>query len=125
MVSEAQGQSHQISNVTIGPDGKLYVHMGDGFQTDTALDLDSFRGKILRMNLDGSAPGDNPFYDASDGIHARDYVFAYGVPTPFGGTWRASDGSHYEIENGPSVDRMAKVVAGRNFGWDSSDESMS
>ena len=31
MAGEPQGQSHQISNLTIGPDGKLYVHMGDGF----------------------------------------------------------------------------------------------
>ena len=54
MVGETQGQSHQISNITIGPDGKLYVHVGDGFDTAMALNLDSYRGKILRMNLDGS-----------------------------------------------------------------------
>jgi glucose/arabinose dehydrogenase len=125
MAGEAQGPSHQISHISIGPDGKLYVHNGDGFATASALDLNSFRGKILRMNLDGRAPRDNPFYDASDGIHARNYVLAYGVRNPFGGTWRASDGSHYEIENGPSVDRLAKVVTGRNFGWDGTDESMS
>ncbi len=82
MPGEDQGQSHFISNVSIGPDGKLYVHMGDGFQYPTALDLDSFRGKILRMNLDGSAPTDNPFYNAGNGINARDYVYAYGFRNP-------------------------------------------
>jgi glucose/arabinose dehydrogenase len=124
MAGESEGQSHQISNLTIGPDGKLYVHNGDGFETATAQNLDSFRGKVLRMNLNGSPVAHNPFYNASDGTTARDYVFAYGLRNPFGGAWRAADGSHYEVENGPSVDRFARVVGGRNFGWDGSDASM-
>lgn len=124
MVGEIQGQSHQISNLTITPDGKLLCHVGDGFISETALDLDSFRGKILRLNLDGSPAADNPFYDAGNGITARDYVFAYGVRNPFGGDWRAADASHYVVENGPSIDRFAKVAAGRNFGWDGTNASM-
>jgi glucose/arabinose dehydrogenase len=124
MIGETQGQSHQISNITIGPDGKLYVHVGDGFDYTTAQNLDSYRGKILRMNLDGSAPSDNPFYSAANGISARDYVYAYGFRNPFGGAWRASDGKHYEIENGPSIDRFAKVNPGVNYGWNNSDASM-
>lgn len=124
MVGETQGQSHQISNFSIGPDGKLYVHMGDGFTTATAQNLSSYRGKILRMNLNGSAATDNPFYNAADGITARDYVYAYGLRNPFGGAWRAADGFLYEIENGPSVDRLAKVIAGTNYLWSGSDASM-
>ncbi|HZR79849.1 MAG TPA: PQQ-dependent sugar dehydrogenase [Candidatus Binatia bacterium] len=124
MFGETQGQSHQISNVTIGPDGKLYVHMGDGFDASAGQDLDTFRGKVLRLNLDGTAPSDNPFFDAGDGITARDYVFAYGFRNPFGGAWSPDDGAHYEVENGPSVDRLARVVAGRNYGYDGSDQSM-
>ncbi|WP_197526162.1 PQQ-dependent sugar dehydrogenase [Botrimarina colliarenosi] len=124
MQPETQGQSHQISNLSIGPDGKLYVHNGDGFTASTAQNLDQFRGKVLRLNLDGSAPSDNPFYDASNGVTARDYVFAYGFRNPFGGAWRASDGQHYEVENGPSVDRFARVLEGVNYGWNGSDASM-
>jgi hypothetical protein len=86
--------------------------------------LNQFRGKILRMNLDGTAPADNPFYNPLDGISARDYVFAYGVRNPFGGAWRASDGMHYEVENGPSIDRLTQIVRGRNYLWDGSDQSM-
>ena len=124
MVGETQGQSHQISNLSIGPDGKLYVHNGDGFDASTALNLDSYRGKVLRVNFDGSAPGDNPFYDAGNGINARDYVFASGFRNPFGGAWRASDGGHYEVENGPSVDRFARVVRGGSYGWNGTNASM-
>ncbi len=123
MVGETQGQSHQISNLTIGPDGKLYVHMGDGFVSTTALNLESYRGKILRANLDGTAPADNPLYNGAP-ITSRDYVFAYGVRNPFGGAWRASDGKHYEIENGPSIDRFAKVSAGQNFTWNGNQSTM-
>jgi hypothetical protein len=124
MQPETQGQSHQISNITIGPDGKLYVHMGDGFDYTTAQNLNSFRGKILRMNLDGSAPNDNPYYNAANGITATDYVFAYGLRNPFGGAWRAADGKHYEVENGPSVDRFARIDRGVNYGWNNTDASM-
>jgi glucose/arabinose dehydrogenase len=124
MAGELQGPSHQISNLSIGTDGKLYVHMGDGFITETALNIDSFRGKVLRLNLDGTPPTDNPFYTANGINTARDYVFAYGFRNPFGGTWRAADGKHYEVENGPNVDRLAKVVAGISYGWNGSNESM-
>lgn len=123
MVGESQGQSHQISNMSIGPDGKLYVHMGDGFTASTALDLESFRGKILRMNLDGSAPSDNPEYNGAP-ITARDYVYAYGVRNPFGGDWREADGELYEVENGPNTDRFARILPGVSYGWNGSDASM-
>jgi len=122
--NEPLGASHQISNLSIGPDGKLYVHIGDGQLTSPAEDMTSVRGKILRVNLDGSAPPDNPFYNAADGIGAADLIYALGFRNPFGGAWRAADGAHWEVENGPSVDRLAKVVAGRNYQWDGSDASM-
>lgn len=124
MPGERQSSSHQISNITIGPDQKLYVHMGDGQQIALSQDMTAFRGKILRVNLDGSAPTDNPFYNATDGISATDYIFALGFRNPFGGAWRASDQSLYEIENGPAVDRFARVVRGRNYLWDGTNDSM-
>jgi glucose/arabinose dehydrogenase len=124
MRGELQGQSHQISNLSFGPDGKLYVHMGDGFDAPTALNLDSHRGKVLRINMDGSTPTDNPFYDGAP-ITARDRIFAYGFRNPFGGAWRASNGAHYGVENGPAVDRFARITAGTSYGYDGTNESMS
>ncbi len=124
MPGETQGQSHQISNISIGPDGKLYVHMGDGFDSARAQDLNSFRGKILRMDLDGQPASGNPFYNLLDGLTATDYIYAYGVRNPFGGAWRAANGKQYEVENGPSVDRLARIDAGVNYGYDGTDASM-
>ncbi|MCP3918935.1 MAG: hypothetical protein GY711_25595 [bacterium] len=124
MNGETQGQSHQISTVTMLPDQTLLVHNGDGFIASNARNLDSYRGKILRLNLDGSAPTDNPFYDAGNGINSRDYVYAYGVRNPFGGSIRAADGSQYCVENGPSIDRFSKIVAGRDYLWDGQNSDM-
>lgn len=125
MPGETQGQSHQISTVTIGPDARLYVHMGDGFDASKALDLSSFRGKVLRLNLDGTAPSDNPFYNAADGITARDYVFAYGLRNPFGGGWRLRDGNLYCVENGNEAnDRLARITRGTSYGWNNTAASM-
>ncbi len=118
MFGDAQEYSHQIANLTIGPDGKLYVHNGDGItNSGKAQNLQSWGGKILRSNLNGTAPSDNPFYSAGDGITPKDYVWAYGFRNPFGGAWRASDSGHYSVENGPTVDRFAKIVAGRDYNW--------
>lgn len=124
MPDEQQAPSHQISNVSIGPDGKVYFHMGDAHDARYAQDLGTMRGKILRMNRDGSAPEDNPFYDPSDGIGAADYIYALGFRNPFGGAWRAADGMLYEVENGPMTDRFARVDPGLNYGWDGTEESM-
>ncbi|MCA8975349.1 MAG: PQQ-dependent sugar dehydrogenase [Planctomycetes bacterium] len=122
MQGETQGQSHQISCLEI-VGGELYCHMGDGFSYQTAQNLGSYRGKILRLGLDGSPIATNPFYNGGS-VDARDYVYAYGVRNPFGGAFRASDGYRYEVENGPSVDRFTRVVAGRNYGWNNTDASM-
>lgn len=120
---DSQAPSHQISNVTFGPDDKLYVHVGSSFSW-IAQQLNTTDGKILRMNGDGSAPPDNPFYDSSNGMTATDYIFALGFRNPFGGAWRFADQSLYEVENGPATDRLARVIAGRNYLWDGTDESM-
>lgn len=118
MAGEVQGASHQVSDLTISPDGRLYVHNGDGgLEPPVAQDLDSFRGKVLRMSLDGQPDPENPFYDEGDGTSARDYVFAYGLRNPFGGALRLNDGSYLMVENGPSIDRLAPVVAGVNYLW--------
>lgn len=103
-------QSHQIHQATIGPDGKLYLQIGDGFDADSAQRDDDLRGKILRMNFDGSIPTDNPFPGS--------YVYSKGVRNPFGGAWRKADNLLYISDNGPDVDdRLVKVEPGGNYGW--------
>ena len=130
MQPETQGYSNQISSISIGPDSKLYVHVGDGLDASTALDRNKYRGKVLRMNKDGTpvtpddAAGGNPFYNAADGISATDYIYTSGHRNAFGGAWRISDGRRYIVENGESIDRIVRLESGANYGWNGSDESL-
>jgi PKD repeat protein len=124
MPDEVQGPSHQISQLTFGPDGMLYVHMGEGFFYWLARDLTSLRGKILRITPDGAPAPGNPYYVEGDGFTARDYIFASGFRNPFGGAWRAVDQHLYEVENGPNTDRFARVISGMDYGWEGPDETM-
>ena len=103
-------RAHQIQAVTIGFDGKLYVTVGDGGDSERAQDDDDLRGKILRMNLDGTIPDDNP--------RPGSYVYAKGIRNPFGAAWRKSDQSLYVSINGPDRDDViARVEPGGNHGW--------
>ena len=103
--------AHQVQAVSIGFDQKLYVNIGDGMALpNPAQKDDDLRGKILRLNLDGTIPGDNP--------RPKSPVFAKGFRNPFGAFWRKSNRSLYVTDNGPnSDDRIAKVKAGKNYGW--------
>lgn len=135
MKKESMRQSHIISNITFGPDDKLYVHVGDGFDQTTGQNDLSFRGKVLRLNRNGSAPADNPRYAAADrgndGLpDAEDYWFAKGFRNPFGGAWRDANpaagtpAQHFLVENGASRDRFTMLVRDRNYLYDGSNTSM-
>jgi glucose/arabinose dehydrogenase len=81
--------SHTIGALRFGPDGKLYVATGDGAHFDyadtrslRAQNLDSLAGKVLRINTDGTAPTDNPFYNGNPNSN-RSKVYAYGFRNMF------------------------------------------
>lgn len=104
------GRVHHGGRLKIGPEGKLYATAGDAAATpEIAQDLNSLGGKILRMNLDGSVPEDNPFTGS--------YVYSYGHRNPQGMAW-AKDGTMYASEHGPSAhDEINVIERGKNYGW--------
>lgn len=103
------GTYHHGGRLKIGPDRKLYATAGDASNPDFAQDVDSLGGKILRINLDGTIPEDNPFPSS--------YVYSYGHRNPQGIGW-AQDGSLYASEHGQSAnDEINKIYAGENYGW--------
>lgn len=103
------GSYHHGGRLKIGPDGKLYATTGDATLPDLAQILDSLAGKILRMNLDGSIPDDNPFEGS--------YVYSYGHRNPQGLVWLA-DGTMYASEHGNrSHDEINQIKPGENYGW--------
>jgi glucose/arabinose dehydrogenase len=100
---------HDGGRIRFGPDGKLYVTMGDAANASLSQDLASLNGKILRLNDDGSTPDDNPF---------RLLVFSYGHRNPQGLDWHPQTGELWATEHGASGnDELNVVRSGRNYGW--------
>ncbi|WP_246206703.1 PQQ-dependent sugar dehydrogenase [Virgibacillus ihumii] len=103
------GTFHQGGRIEIGPDNKLYITTGDATNPELAQDRSSLAGKILRMNLDGSVPENNPFTDS--------YVYSYGHRNPQGLAWN-DDNQLYATEHGSSAyDEVNRIIKGENYGW--------
>lgn len=104
---------HELYNggrIAIGPDGYLYVATGWAHEEEFAQDIDNLGGKILRMNLDGSIPEDNPFTDS--------YVYSYGHRNPQGLAWNEDGTIMYNSEHGESAhDEINIIEPGKNYGW--------
>jgi len=102
--------AHQGGALGFGPDGKLYVTIGDTGRPDLAQDSTSLAGKVLRVNADGSVPLDNPFPGSP--------VYALGVRNPWGLAVHPKTGGIYLSENGNKAhDKVLLLRAGANYGW--------
>ncbi len=125
------GPDHGASRLVFGPDAKLYASRGDhgsnflayhcvanrAQELPTAAEVEahdwrSYQGKILRINLDGSIPTDNPVLKG-----VRSHVLTYGHRNPQGLAF-GPDGKLYESEHGQDTDdEVNRIEAGRNYGW--------
>lgn len=100
---------HNSGQLRFGLDGMLYASVGDTRDRDEAQDPASLKGKILRMNRDGTLPGDNPFPGS--------YAYLIGIRNVFGMDF-TPDGLLLFTENGPEGNDEVNVGrAGRNYGW--------
>jgi hypothetical protein len=124
MPDDISHESHQIQDIEVAADGTMFVSVGDGFNPLAGRDLTTFLGKILRINPDGSAPPDNPFYDPEQPSAPISYIYSYGVRNTYGLVVRRSDGRLFCSENGPSRDRFYSPEAGWDMGYDGSDRSI-
>lgn len=105
------GPNHNGGNIHFGPDGKLYITIGELAQTSNSQSLDVLPGKILRINDDGSIPTDNPF--AADNA-----AFAVGLRNSFDFTFDPVGGTLFATENGTfRHDEVNRLPAGSNGGW--------
>jgi glucose/arabinose dehydrogenase len=100
---------HDGGRIKFGPDGKLYITVGDAANGTQAQQPDVLAGKILRLNPDGSIPADNPFGTA---------IWSYGHRNPQGLDWQPGTGLLFETEHGQSAhDEVNIIEKGGNYGW--------
>ena len=107
--------------VAFGRDGKVYMSTGgrilspDGDLLDTPQDPGSLRGKVLRLNDDGSAPDDNPFVNEPG---HRPEIYTIGHRNTLGLMLHPETGDIWQHENGPNGgDELNVLLPGRNYGW--------
>ncbi len=99
---------HNGSRLLISPDNKLIITTGDASNASAAQSLSSLSGKILRINLDGTIPADNPYPGSP--------VWSFGHRNPQGIVLISE--KLYASEHGPSVEDEVNILQkGRNFGW--------
>ena len=122
---------HVSGRLALGPDRKLYLSVGDSGsnfgrnycipnraqQLPSAADLADrdwmkYQGKLLRVNLDGTIPEDNPTIAG-----VRSHIYSYGHRNIQGIAF-GEDGKVYTAEHGPSTDDEVNLIrAGKNYGW--------
>ncbi|MEQ3690080.1 MAG: glucose/sorbosone family PQQ-dependent dehydrogenase [Flavobacterium sp.] len=122
---------HNSGRLEIGPDNKLYYTIGDQGANQfgnkctsikaqvlptqveiDALDYSSYQGKILRMNLDGTIPSDNPILNS-----VQSHIFSYGHRNAQGIVF-GTNGNLYSNEHGPKSDDEINIIqSGGNYGW--------
>lgn len=110
---------HGGGHLEFGPDNKLYVSAGDNGRPNKSQDLDSYLGKLLRINTDGSAPTDNPYF----GLGKRERVWTYGLRNPFTFSFHPDSGTLYVNDVGEITweEINNATTGGRNLGWPGSE----
>ncbi|OWY62239.1 hypothetical protein B7486_59495, partial [cyanobacterium TDX16] len=116
-----QAGNHAGCRLRFGPDGHLFVSVGDLRCGTFPQDLGVLAGKVLRVAVDphtgvATAPSDNPFVGDAD--PTDDLVFSYGHRNPQGLAWRPGTDQMWSVEHGSNVDdEVNRLVAGANRGW--------
>jgi len=115
LVTEAyEGNSGLNGRVAFGRDGKVYMSTG-GRVGSVAQEPSSLRGKILRLNDDGSVPSDNPFAGVAG---HRAEIYTFGHRNTLGLMLHPETGVLWNHENGPNGgDEINIILPGRNYGW--------
>lgn len=114
--------SNHGSRLMVAHDRTILMSTGSE-DDDRPQALTNMIGKWLRVNLDGSAPTDNPFYDAQNPDAPQCFIYSYGHRNPQGITQLPADdpqfpGYIYAPEHGNiQNDELNRIVSGRNYGW--------
>jgi glucose/arabinose dehydrogenase len=113
--SATSKRRHFGSRIAFDGQGHLFFGIGDRAERGEAQNLANHIGSIIRLNLDGSVPADNPFVGVAG---ARDEIWSFGHRNPQGMAYDTVSGRLWSIEHGPrGGDEINLIRPRRNYGW--------
>ena len=107
---------HNGGAIHFGKDGKLYVAVGDNANGENAQSLGNLKGKILRINKDGTIPTGNPFYATASGKNRA--IWALGLRNPFKFAVKPGTTTIFINDVGAALwEEINRGASGANYGW--------
>ena len=108
--------NHNSGAIHFGPDGNLYVAVGDNANSNNAQSLSTRLGKMLRITSSGTIPTDNPFFNQTTGDNRS--IWALGLRNPFTFAFQPGTGRMFINDVGQSTwEEINDGIAGSNYGW--------
>jgi glucose/arabinose dehydrogenase len=111
----SSASNHNGGAIHFGPDGKLYIAVGENANGANSQTLSNLLGKVLRINADGTIPTDNPFFNTAG---ARKEIWALGLRNPFTFAFQPGTTRMFINDVGQSTwEEINDGIAGSNYGW--------
>ncbi len=117
-----QNNFHNGGKLAFGPDGYLYLAVGDDGVPTKAQDLGNLHGKILRLSNSGAPAPGNPFASTPG---ARPEIWAYGLRNPWRFSFDSQTGDLWAGDVGETErEEIDRILPGRNYGWPAFEGSL-
>jgi hypothetical protein len=108
--------NHNGGAMHFGPDGRLYVAVGENANRNNAQSFSNLLGKMLRINSNGTIPTDNPFVAQTSGVNEA--IWAMGLRNPFTFAFQPGTGRMFINDVGEVTwEEINDGIAGSNYGW--------
>lgn len=108
--------NHNGGAIHFGPDGRLYIAVGENAVRSNSQTLANLLGKVLRINSDGTIPADNPFFNQATGKNRA--IWALGLRNPFTFAFQPGTGRMFINDVGEVTwEEINDGIAGSNYGW--------
>ena len=115
-LDDLSATNHNGGAIHFGPDGKLYIAVGENAVGTNSQTLSNLLGKMLRINSDGSIPTDNPFFNTASGKNRA--IWALGLRNPFTFAFQPGTTRMFINDVGETTwEEINDGIVGSNYGW--------